>query len=613
MTSLSHNKTATMLPQVCITIAASFFVLVIAPTSFAYAQSCNELDWGVGNEDRINYYLHTSIAARLSECTPDPNDDSELTNDHVGIVVQQAAEMWNMEAVGPLLVYAGTYNDSTPCSFVTAPAVLVEFRQSCKDLDGQPGCEESAFATFVSSGCGQVNRLIVWAHPDSTDCLDGQGNPKSDSYDWDLGDGSPSTASTDLLVNLAHEFGHALSIHHPDEPIAEEDRALVSQGAKRTQRHLYGYDQACADDFNGGRASEYHWKGIDDDGVFETNTSSNGLIMEKGMYSGGHFSWDNGTTERYAIHLDTEMRNEAVGTNGSFSFTLNSSTVDTNLKNRRTSPVGTTMLEFSAMAHKNRMLWAEDFFSDDTPDIWYSRDKALGDPFFSNVVDFQMHRCSDSGCSSTFLLQGHIPITMAWDEYSDTTVVARVRTSRSSTQGQVWIYPGFHGTSLYKLRKGTKLTGTGPTETFDTWDYSYKTDFPVGMACAPDRSDVDYNCLIAWQDRGIPDGSILYKYFRINPTTKAIEWRSGNTSKRAGSLSSSGVSAAYFDGSFWMTWKRAIVGGGDINHTRTTTSCDYTCWSSFTPHFRGDIADPPTWFYVPHQTHESTLIWSEPN
>lgn len=145
-----------------------------------------------------------------------------------------------------------------------------------------------------------------------------------------------------------------------------------------------------------------------------------------------------------------------------------------------------------------------------------------------------------------------------------------------------------------------------PTDPYALFSYSAKTDRRVGVACADDRTHFDYNCAVTWHDRGIPDGNVLYKYFRVNGS--AIEWRT-NSWKRSGANTEGGVAAAFFDGKLWMAWRDP---DHDIAYTSNEISNgSYSGWSTAQTQGRSGVVDAPTWSYVSHENREAALTWTE--
>jgi hypothetical protein len=194
----------------------------------------------------------------------------------------------------------------------------------------------------------------------------------------------------------------------------------------------------------------------------------------------------------------------------------------------------------------------------------------------------------------------------------------------TTTHGRMKIHAGFHAGSNYKLREGVQVGNAGglPADPYDgvgnnpDFSYTQRTDVAPAVACAPESAGWSYNCLLAWVDRGVPDMNALYTYFRINPTTKAVEIKNLITPPLnedvwaiAGSTSTSHLSAAYFNDRFYLAWKSVYV-GHDVEYAYTSTM---TGWSSvyYRPGTEG-VIDPPRWMSVPFdQTREVGLLWTQ--
>jgi hypothetical protein len=102
----------------------------------------------------------------------------------------------------------------------------------------------------------------------------------------------------------------------------------------------------------------------------------------------------------------------------------------------------------------------------------------------------------------------------AYDPYSDTDVMVSVRFTDLVAGGQIFVHPGFFNAT--RLFPGAMLGAANTTHTASLsnplFDYSFQTDFAPGVACAPDRSVFPYNCILAWNDRMVPNGRIHYTY-----------------------------------------------------------------------------------------------------
>lgn len=292
---------------------------------------------------------------------------------------------------------------------------------------------------------------------------------------------------------------------------------------------------------------------------------------------------------------------------------------DSNLNwNIHTTPTVTALLDGDwegDPSKSTRLIFSEKFPTTHTsPLVRYVRSTSnTYTSFFIDTYGSYISRCLNGSCSSTTYLDSHVAVSTAWDQISNSTILSRPRTNPDYSSGYVYLYPGIYPGTINHVRQGNFLGSSDkPADGYDLWSYEHKTDFPVGVACAPSQTGIEYNCLLAWQDRGVPNGSVLYKYFRVSPITHQIEWRPGPSTVRSSAKAQSGVSAAYFNDAFWLVWKEPASGGGNVVHTKTTSPSCYTCWSSpVVLTGAANIADPPTWMYVPSQNQESIVLWTQ--
>jgi hypothetical protein len=205
----------------------------------------------------------------------------------------------------------------------------------------------------------------------------------------------------------------------------------------------------------------------------------------------------------------------------------------------------------------------------------------------------------------------------AYDAHTGHTVFVVVDTFRvQANHGKIKVYPGFVGSSNVTLSDFSILSDnqTAPTDSDPDFDYTLKTDVTPGVACAPDDT-LEFNCILAWMDRGHPDYRVLYTYFRVdesNPSDLQIEWidTSPNVWVRSAAYTHGDVSAAFFDSSFWVAWK-ADDADQDVEWTKSTNPVGYTTWNTVTQLGTSNVVDAPTWLYTPNATKESALIWTQ--
>ena len=423
---------------------------------------------------------------------------------------------------------------------------------------------------------------------------------------------------------MIHEFGHILGLGHPEDlngvnPVGGD--ALMQGSATVNDledfSHVYPWDTDCSDDTQTNshrsrrRIIEYRYQGFTSTGTQYSSVISNGTDIVKGFLYGNYMYDD---MDRYAgLFFDDKISTDIISTSGSVSLTNRSTFGDEDLLNPRLyfAPVLMTPLEKTGDNDSHRINFNFqvdlDYLDYDPPQIRYFR----SDNFFASEYagSFQYEQCSDGNCTVDVGIESHIPFVSAWDDHSGNTIFVKVGTDRNYTgHGEIDVFPGFHSsTNGLQLKPPSRLSTnrTSPTDSFADFSYTRKTDVAPGVACAPDRNNFDYNCMIAWVDRGIMQGRILYTYFRID--NNAIVWSPNHgVFVRSGTSSFSHISAAFFNGSFWLAWKTI---DGDINYCRTDSN--ETDWDPIVSLSRTKVVDPPTWTYVPEDTKESLLVWTE--
>lgn len=127
------------------------------------------------------------------------------------------------------------------------------------------------------------------------------------------------------------------------------------------------------------------------------------------------------------------------------------------------------------------------------------------------------------------------------------------------------------------------------------------------MACGDDTSNFPYNCLLAWQDSTVPNGRVLYTYFKVGAGS-TIDFHP-NAWIRGGSQTVGHVSAAYFADRYYLAWKRWTA-PADASYT-INDSTSYTGWSTVNNYDAEDIVDPPTWLYRDDDATSNGILWTE--
>jgi len=587
-----------------ILLVLSFVALASIP---ANAQTCTTANWPnypnwYGTGSVIYYYIASDFGQELKDCSPSP--DNEITEDHARNTIHAAAEIWNAESTGNALVYGGTYGGGDPgtvCNSISLkPAVLIEFIPTCADVspaDGVCDNDGGVLASVAdSSTCSNMVKLDVFgAGGDAFNDTCALGG-----INWKL-DGTAT--SYDLKSLLIHEFGHVLDSGHSTD---SNDLMYfqLAGGGSVNGRNLHGWDQACGHNDQAGKDTRRYWR------TYSTSTGWKAVAFigtrgARSNSSGGFLTQSSGSGERYPLYFDSTVRTSYAGTNGALSFgsdvTLSSAIQDLMVAPHTFSP-----LELTGSTYRNRINYVKNYFDDtsDPPRLRYIRD----DGYFDSGTIGQYSEYWFYGPGGPYYrgIYSHIPMTTAWDEVSDTTVFARVETDRDTGGGDIYIHAGWESGQTGRLNAGSKLSGS-VSDPYTMFSYAFKTDQRVGVTCADSINTFAYNCVVAWNDRGIPDANVLYKYFRVNGNT--IQWRS-TVLKRSGAVTVGGIGAAFFDDQFWLAWKTTA---NDVAYTSNPeSSSSYGGWSTVATLGRnGKVIDPPTWFYVPHHNHEAAVTWTE--
>lgn len=559
----------------------------------------------------IFYYTESAMASALRACTPSLTD-SGLTDEHVRDVIYRAAETWNSQSTGMPLIFDGVVSTSSPetaCSsyMFNRPAVFVHFIPGCITDNGS--CNGLAAQVKVIPNCDNAIQLVIAGDTNSTTC---SGTAR---LDWELG--SQASGFLSLQDAVTHEFGHVLGLaDNPSEP-SPSTATMMAQANWGNWRHLWYWDKQCAWQYNHGREIRYHW--LAKSSTWSTNTSQFSTFFVRGMTSNGFVRNQYGSPY-FALYGDVNVRYGPVNTDGVLSFSSTSSTLISDLQGFDVAPVLFAPLEIPYSTHASRMNFLWEWPGVDPP---YQRSAySTGTGIFGSANYIQYRNCNsgDATCNGSQVLAGHVPVTTAWDDYSGTTVYISVDTTRPhSGSGDIYVHAGHHTKGYNYLRTGIKVASTAVPATSGShaqWAYELRTDVLPGVACANNRSVFSYNCLLAWHDRGVMGGDILYLYFRINSATKAVEFYQENgTPKiwiRGTSDTVTGVAAMYdtYDG-FWLTWKTRGK-PAKIAKTNNPGPSYASNWSATTYTTPDDyIVDPPSFLYHPTYASESGLLWTE--
>jgi len=584
--------------------------------------------------DPIYFYIEDDFGKELKDCLNNDNTNTSpirslsdnKANEQLINVIISAAETWNIESRSAVLIYAGTINAediANACSSLSTtkmPAIFIRLEQGCRPTGSPPTClgvTASATTDFVGF-CNNTAEIVLWADRDT---LNGCNNSGVSS--WEI-DGEQHAEN--LKAIFVHELGHILGLGHPNDlpvnPVGQDSimESNLTNEQFELNAHLFPWDKDCSNDPSVGhrnerRIIEYRYQSFDSSGNEYSNIKSDENNIIKGFISGNYMRDD---MDIYGgLFLENKISTDLTGTSGIDTFTNRSnfaSSLDILNNSLYYQPTLMTPLEKSGTnqdhrIHYNKSVEGSSVYTIfDPPQIEYIRSNNF---FISqNSGPLEYERCSNVTCVSDSIIESHIPFVSAWDNVSGNTVFVQVNTDRSSfnNHGEIDVYPGFFSNSNnQKLRLPSRLSSNRnpPSDSYSDFNYTLKTDVAPAVACAPNRNNFNFNCILAWVDRGIVDGSILYTYFRIDNNN--IVWSTTHgVFVRPYTRTLNNISAAFFNESFWLAWKTIE---NDIKYCRTNSS--ETNWNGIITKTRSKVVDSPTWIYVSETNKESILVWTE--
>jgi hypothetical protein len=577
------------------------------------------------SSDRVHVYIASDVLSELTDCT-DSTDDN-LTNSDLAYFVQSALQIVNDHLDMKPLAFMGFVDvgmDYCTAPNILEPAIIINTLPCYNEDNGvcQPG--NGAVASGSPRSCGTVSQRTAltfykYSLKSSSAPLPKDQCPATPSdpfvnpewYDHfrtrTATNVNPDFGGETLMpffhYLLLHELGHVLGFDHPEVFQGGDDiNSVVSY--QRTDIFPQQFDHLCWEQYVPRPTllrSKYRYISKASGQFWNTAIQTHGFDVEKGFLTPGRMSVGYGSGQ--------EDRPAAVG-NLFLEFSSNSFS--------SSAPQGFddyhSMLPPTTLEHVNKrtLVGLHNLAEDPSRNVVIYRDEGTtsssNNPF-QNYVQAQygnwttggspvmLSTChndadlptnsSNEDCPAVKPLKTKTPVVSAWDPYTGTTIHVSVQGPQNNIQfldeyqTDIFIHPGFHssgGSNLSRLRFGTSLREESvaffgpPNLTLPSFPsrfpypahaYQGTTKFAPAIACAHDRFNWPYNCVLAWSDMG-GNGVVLYTYFRVNPN--GLSGVNGHTIefyKVSGDLqvfklfdmSVGHLAAAYTDGTFRIASK----------------------------------------------------------
>lgn len=553
---------------------------------------------GFKNQKTINIYIQKEFASLINLSN---GDNIDITDQQLRNLVRSSSSIWNLESNAPQLVFKGSVTpgempgseagNTGKCLDIETPAVFIQFRDTCKNLDCQgftvpEDCASATIASVHSTCDGNVAIINFWGK-----------DANKDQQRWGYNPDRPNTI--DFTSVLIHEFGHTLGIGHHYNAFNHSFgvmglRQNYASITFRNGRHLSNKDVDCANDLLSEKKESFIYSSSYD--IFNQKwsiESSSNWRTERGSLLGSHFV--NGslsvlpvpmkyplTPNSYKYYANYSVIDSTPGLTISLGSIVSNANVFNIQDNSYGPPLWGDLVEDGPYSDgfilypKNQFIGPSDnmntpvaeyedidFYGSiihDAPQYYLAKTSSAYQHTFDDAMLGYIDSSSSTGISS---FRSHLPISSTWDPVSQKTIFAGVETtkqkSRESENGRIFIHPGFSSNGILNERHYLPPSSPAFTQFNDGFASPYshliETEARVGIACG---STGVFNCFIFWSDRGSPNQWILYTLFRVTSSGDISFYKAGGKFQvyqmTPGETASTGVDAAFFDGTFWVTW-----------------------------------------------------------